>query len=119
MGRPRGPATLVSAVDRHRIVDTRRARGWSAKDLARAAGLHPSTVYRLERGELTQTRHLPHLYKILDLPAAQIGRADADEDELLAAYREIRSGDPAQAARLIGLARYLLARSSRLRAAGT
>jgi transcriptional regulator with XRE-family HTH domain len=78
----------------------REARGWSMSELARVAGLRPSTVYRLETG--SQPPRLDSLIAIADgasrpssrdaLDAATSGRLQHTGVTALSEDRDLRAG---------------------------
>lgn len=105
IGRRRGKGIPLTVVDRRRIIAARLERGWSVADLATRVGLHQSTLYRLENGTLRSTPRLDSIYQALDLPVERMGKADADEEELLGLYRELKARYPNQALLFMNLCR--------------
>jgi transcriptional regulator with XRE-family HTH domain len=97
IGRRRGRGIPLRDVDRRRIIAARQRLGLSVQDLAKLVGMHQSTVYRLENGSLRSTPRLTSVYEALQLPPELIGRADADEEELLMLYRAAKERDPRRA----------------------
>ena len=69
-----------------RLIEERNQRGWSRAELARRAGMHPSTVSLIESGRL-----VPYPSQ-LDKLAAALGLKS--RDDLLATVET--SGDPDQ-----------------------
>jgi transcriptional regulator with XRE-family HTH domain len=117
IGRRRGRGIPLTEVDRRRIAAARLARGWSVAELANRVGLHQSTLYRLENGTLRSTPRLSAIYAALDLPSERIGKAEADEEELVAMYRDLKHKYPNQAMLFMNLARSWATRVVRQRIA--
>jgi transcriptional regulator with XRE-family HTH domain len=105
IGRRRGKGIPLTDIDRRRIAAARDMRGWSVAELASRVGLHQSTLYRLENGTLRSTPKLRSIYAALDLPTDRMGKADADEEELLTLYRRLKKEYPSQAHMLVNTAR--------------
>ena len=112
IGRRRGKGIPLAEIDRRRIVAARAALGWNVADLASRVGLHQSTLYRLENGTLRSTPRLRAIYDVLGLPVDRIGRADADEEELLVLYRRLKNEFPSQAHMLVNVVRNFARRAA-------
>lgn len=75
--------------------------------------MHQSTLYRLENGTLRSTPRLGDIYAVLGLPVERMGKADHDEEELVALYRDLKRRFPSQAAQFMTAARQWTARAQR------
>lgn len=125
IGRRRGKGIPLTEIDRRRISAARNDRGWTVAELAARIGMHQSTLYRLENGTLRSTPRLRAIYDALGLPCERIGRADADEEELLVLYRRLKREYPSHAHMVVNVVRNVARRAAndsdgpRLRAIGS